>query len=635
LYVGGNSTISGNVNILKTTESASVTTGALIVSGGAGIAANLYVGGNSTISGNVNISKNTESTSTSSGTLIVTGGVGISANLYVGGNTNISKTTESISTSTGALIVSGGAGIASNLYVGGNSTISGNVNISKTTESSSTSTGALIVSGGAGIGKKLYVGGDLYLNNNYSLKLSNNNSSTDDLSFAKIYKNSSNFLNFYNNQSMFFYTPSGMGMFFKINDSQICLVRDSGLDLSGNLNVNGKIIFGSTASKLYDDGELRIETDNYMYFKCRDSYNLVLKDEGSGVKTCDIYGNVGINKASTTYTFDVSGSCNVSGDTTLRGKTYIGLDNPGGGGGDSAYLEYLAISGENTTLRINTTNDPYDHINLNPTGNVGINNDSPAYKLHVNGSCSVNSLTTNAVYCSGGSCSVNSLTTNAVYCSGGILSDSDGNAIYFNQNKSYNKWLITTYNTSIAHTNFEIRGNTGNAWTSPIFYLNQSGNSYCLGQSNAVSFNASSNYSLKTNITNLNEQYNIDKLRPVQYNLKNDISNNDYKLNTGFIAHEVQEHFPHLVTGEKDGKDMQSLNYDGLISILTYNIQQLKSQITQQQSQITQQQSQITQQQSQITQQQSQITQQQSQIDYLMNFITTKFNSTTDNTINT
>ena len=237
-----NSTISGNTKISKTTESTSTSTGALIVSGGAGIAANLYVGGNSTISGNVNISKNTESTSTSSGTLIVTGGAGISANLYVGGNVNISKTTESTSTSTGALIVSGGAGIAANLYVGGNSTISGNVKISKTTESSSTSTGALIVSGGAGIGKKLYVGGDLYLNNNYSLRLSDSYSNTDDLSFAKIYKDSSNYLNFYNNQSMYFYTPSGTGMFFYVNNTQKCLVRDSGLDVSGIINVYGSMV---------------------------------------------------------------------------------------------------------------------------------------------------------------------------------------------------------------------------------------------------------------------------------------------------------------------------------------------------------------------------------------------------------
>ena len=44
----------------------------------------------------------------------------------------------------------------------------------------------------------------------------------------------------------------------------------------------------------------------------------------------------------------------------------------------------------------------------------------------------------------------------------------------------------------------------------------------------------------------------------------------------GFIAHEVQEVFPFLVTGEKDGESMQSLNYNGFIAVLVKEIQDLK-----------------------------------------------------------
>ena len=49
----------------------------------------------------------------------------------------------------------------------------------------------------------------------------------------------------------------------------------------------------------------------------------------------------------------------------------------------------------------------------------------------------------------------------------------------------------------------------------------------------------------------------------------------------GFIAHELQEHYPELVTGEKDGENMQSINYIGLIPILVKEIQDLKKRIAQ------------------------------------------------------
>ena len=47
----------------------------------------------------------------------------------------------------------------------------------------------------------------------------------------------------------------------------------------------------------------------------------------------------------------------------------------------------------------------------------------------------------------------------------------------------------------------------------------------------------------------------------------------------GFLAHEVQEHYPYLVIGEKDGDIYQSLNYNGLIGILTNEIKLLKQHI--------------------------------------------------------
>jgi hypothetical protein len=47
----------------------------------------------------------------------------------------------------------------------------------------------------------------------------------------------------------------------------------------------------------------------------------------------------------------------------------------------------------------------------------------------------------------------------------------------------------------------------------------------------------------------------------------------------GFIAHELQEQFPSLVSGEKDDKDYQSVNYTGLIALLVKEIQDLKKEV--------------------------------------------------------
>jgi hypothetical protein len=45
----------------------------------------------------------------------------------------------------------------------------------------------------------------------------------------------------------------------------------------------------------------------------------------------------------------------------------------------------------------------------------------------------------------------------------------------------------------------------------------------------------------------------------------------------GLIAHELQEVYPFLVNGEKDGANHQSINYTSLIALLIKEIQELKT----------------------------------------------------------
>jgi hypothetical protein len=89
----------------------------------------------------------------------------------------------------------------------------------------------------------------------------------------------------------------------------------------------------------------------------------------------------------------------------------------------------------------------------------------------------------------------------------------------------------------------------------------------------AKSFNAASDYRIKEKVEPIDlSTTNIDLLRPVIY-----VHKDSQQTNMGFIAHELQEHYPFLVTGIKDGPDTQSVNYIGLIGLLTKEIQQLKA----------------------------------------------------------
>jgi len=94
------------------------------------------------------------------------------------------------------------------------------------------------------------------------------------------------------------------------------------------------------------------------------------------------------------------------------------------------------------------------------------------------------------------------------------------------------------------------------------------------GDIQATSYNATSDYRIKTDIQTLDSSFNVDRLKPVTYkNVRHG------RQDVGFIAHEIQEYFPFLVNGDKDGEQMQSLNYIGLIGILTKEIQDLKKRL--------------------------------------------------------
>jgi hypothetical protein len=107
------------------------------------------------------------------------------------------------------------------------------------------------------------------------------------------------------------------------------------------------------------------------------------------------------------------------------------------------------------------------------------------------------------------------------------------------------------------------------------------------GDVTADSFNATSDYRVKENVQTISgENYIVDHLRPVSYTLKD-----SQEPHVGFIAHELQEHVPTAVKGEKDGEEMQSVNYSELIPILVKEIQDLKKEVRELKQELKQQKS--------------------------------------------
>ena len=105
--------------------------------------------------------------------------------------------------------------------------------------------------------------------------------------------------------------------------------------------------------------------------------------------------------------------------------------------------------------------------------------------------------------------------------------------------------------------------------------ISLNGNLRASGQITAASFNATSDYRIKSNILPLSDcSFGIDALAPVTYH--NKITDRE---DIGFIAHELQPHFPFLVTGEKDGDAIQTVNYNGIIGLLVHELQQLKKNV--------------------------------------------------------
>jgi len=266
----------------------------------------------------------------------------------------------------------------------------------------------------------------------------------------------------------------------------------------------------------------------------------------------------------------VNNFIDLSGDLVIRNNGALVI------GGDASINQFVG-SGTSTTSVINDLTLNSKLLiggNISTNGNVSVGGDlslngkfSGAFASGIIPSTAIIDYTTNAVVgdiaISGnvrvvGDSSFNGatvdLSTNTLFKIGGALTF--GNAS-----------TLSTYDDNILSGSFA----TGNV----VFKDSTFDEVTVTGAVNVGgTVSTSSDYRIKTDVTDLDGTYNVDQLVPIQYD--NTLTNtHDF----GLIAHELQSVYPYLVTGEKDGPEYQRVHYNGLIGVLVKEVQDLKCRV--------------------------------------------------------
>jgi hypothetical protein len=343
----------GVTSVTNASAATGKTNGALRVTGGVGIQGTLY-GANANLedveADSVNITDSTASSSKTTGALRVTGGVGIQGALYgaaanFDGVTSVTNATVSSSKTTGALRVTGGVGIQGALY-GANANLedveADSVNITDSTASSSKTTGALRVTGGVGIQGALYGAAG---NFDGVTSVTNGTASTSKTTGA-------------------LQVTGGVGIQGALYGANANL-EDVEAD-----SVN---ITDSTASSSKTTGALRV-TGGVGIQGALYGANANLEDvEADSVNITDSTAS----SSKTTGALRVTGGVGIQG--TLYANTLFTDQNIVHTGDTNTYIGFPA----NDAFRIVTNNN--ERLRVDSSGNIGINDSTPSYKLDVNG----------------------------------------------------------------------------------------------------------------------------------------------------------------------------------------------------------------------------------------------------------
>ena len=266
-----------------------------------------------------------------------------------------------------------------------------------------------------------------------------------------------------------------------------------------------------------DNGGLQFDTGN----------------NAGGLNTNVIYmsndGRVGINTDSPDEKLDITG-----GYLKFNGGDY-GLKG-------SASLSYNATSDHYFQSGGSTT------VIFKASGNVGIGNTGPQTNLHVGPIQTISSDHTSG------------FGSSRFF----IVNGNNGGSGVFQQGTSAANIIMfgkDTANTAIGFYNSDIS-------------TNQSTVGSITTTASATAFNTSSDYRLKQDLKDFNGLNLLSKIKVYDF---------EWKINNsrsyGVIAHELNKIIPQAVSGEKDAKEMQVVDYSKLVPVLLKSIQELKQEI--------------------------------------------------------
>jgi hypothetical protein len=301
-------------------------------------------------------------------------------------------------------------------------------------------------------------------------------------------------------------------------------------------------------------------------------------------------GNVGIG---TTSPQDTSGFGRILDLDGASGSAYYSRYN-----GSSSVYCLFGQDASNSYLYTRTSpliiyTNATERMRITSGGNVGIGTTSPARKLDVNG---VTRSTAFDVY-------YNSVLTGFLLSENQWVGNSStnlaiaaetGNAITFFTNGSASERMRitsgglvlfgTTSAPSASVSGFCIEGSSsGNisssgastsAYNHLLFYNGNGLVGYISTSGSTTTYSTSSDYRLKQDYKDYSGLELVNKIKTYDYEWKSDKTRG-----YGVIAHELQSVINYAVTGVKDGKEMQGVDYSKIVPVLIKAIQELNDKI--------------------------------------------------------
>ena len=327
--------------------------------------------------------------------------------------------------------------------------------------------------------------------------------------------------------------------------------------------------------------------NNNLFLDSASGYNVIIRPQATEAMRITSTGNVGIGTTSPTFKLHVN-STDASDNVA-----YIHHNNAAQSSGD--VLKVRSDAGDNAgSALLNVANNTGSALYVRGDRNVGINNSAPNEKLSVRGNielvgegvgnCGVRYIKYNCP--DEASYNVLGLTTSTANFITKVGINKTSPAVKLDVSDSI---AGSGFTNGLARFENTIETSSGGAGVLNVANNYQGGFGTLIkfwfeessvasinfnSSTNAVVYNTTSDYRLKEDLQQFDGLEIVDQIKTYNYKWKKADARG-----YGALAHELQEVFPDAVTGEKDGEDMQGVDYSTLVPVLIKSIQELKAEI--------------------------------------------------------